>query len=452
MNLRSKLTLLFFGTLQVTFFTAVATFWAVQSSQLLADDLKLVYDHQAHLQTALDDIVPVALTATSRHRARWMPHRASAHLRRLRADAQTLEEGERVDAVSEATPATLPHAAQRLKQYYDEEVRKVRESARSVTRLSIALFFGIVTVVLASMMAYFAAIRVWLVRPLQAIGRATAIISTGNLTHRIPVSGTDEFGSLATSINDMAGTLDENQRRLVAAERFAAVGEMAAYVAHNIRNPLASIRTTAQAELLDLPRDDPRAPSFQDIVTAADRLESWVGDLLRFSSPVNLDRTLESLNALIERCAELARPLLAGRGLRLDLELAPSLPPAAVDRNKLEQVLSAVLSNAMDASPPGSAIRLVSAARAGGDHTPYACIRVEDAGSGIPPERLRTLFTLFSTTKKSGTGIGLALAQKIVTAHDGTITVTSRQGEGTVVEISLPTADRSEDRAEHSHR
>src|SRR5262249_32360894 len=161
------------------------------------------------------------------------------------------------------------------------------------------------------MMAYFAAIRVWLVRPLQALGRATGIIATGDLAHRIPVATRDEFGTLAASINTMAASLDEKQRRLIAAERFALIGELAPYVPHNPRNPLASIRTTARAEMLDLPVEDTRRASFRDIVTATDRLESWVGDLLRFSSPVSLERTPESVKALVERCTDLARPQLA---------------------------------------------------------------------------------------------------------------------------------------------
>ena len=248
-------------------------------------------------------------------------------------------------------------AVVRLKSYYQAQVKALRERARFVTHLSTGLFIGIVALVLGGMMAYFTAIRVWLVRPIQALGRATRVISTGDLGHRIPVLGRDEFGTLAASINTMAASLAENQRRLVAAEHFAMVGEMSAYVAHNIRNPLASIRVTAQTELLDLAADDPGRASFQDIVTSADRLESWLGDLLRFSSPVTLERTLEDVNALVERCAELARPLLARQGLVLTLALDPGLGYVALDRNKIEQVVSAVLSNAIDASPAGSTIR-----------------------------------------------------------------------------------------------
>ena len=441
MTLRSKLTLMFLGAMQVAFLTAVGTFWAVQSWQLLTDDLALVHEQNLRLERALEGSAagtePVALAARPR---------AAAAFRSLRDHAQTLEEADLVDALGRTisgpgeagNPGAVRDAVVRLKGYYQAQVKALRERARFVTHLSTGLFIGIVALVLGGMMAYFTAIRVWLVRPIQALGRATRVISTGDLGHRIPVLGRDEFGTLAASINTMAASLAENQRRLVAAERFAMVGEMSAYVAHNIRNPLASIRVTAQTELLDLAADDPGRASFQDIVTSADRLESWLGDLLRFSSPVTLERTLEDVNALVERCAELARPLLARQGLVLNLALDPGLGYVALDRNKIEQVVSAVLSNAIDASPAGSTIRIASARHPGPNGSSTASVRVQDAGRGIPRERLGTVFTLFSTTKKSGTGLGLALAQKIVTAHDGTITVSSREGEGTVVEIGLP--------------
>ncbi|TMB18483.1 MAG: HAMP domain-containing protein [Deltaproteobacteria bacterium] len=457
MTLRSKLTLMFLGAMQVAFLTAVGTFWAVQSWQLLADDLTVIQEQNLRLERTLEVPVP---RAPGEATARQPIHsRTVRSFLALRHHAQTLEEADLIESLGSALglpsrrggrrageraapPSSVPDAAGRLKRFYRAQMNALHGHARFVTRLSTGLVVAIVGLVLAGMMAYFAAIRVWLVRPLQAIGRATGVISTGDLEHRVPVAGRDEFGALARSINSMAASLAENQRRLLAAERFAMVGEMAAYVAHNIRNPLASIRTTAQAEMLDLPAEDPRRASFRDIVTATDRLESWVGDLLRFSSPVTLERTPESVNDLVERCADLARPQLTQRRLRLDLTLAPALAPVSLDRNKMEQVVSVLLGNAMDASPAGATIRIISLVRRP-DHAPLACIRVEDEGKGIPQERLGKLFTLFATGKKSGTGLGLALAQKIVTAHDGAITVTSNEGAGTAVEISLPVAEGS---------
>jgi len=163
-------------------------------------------------------------------------------------------------------------------------------------------------------------------------------------------------------------------------------------------------------------------------------------------------RAPESLNALIERCAELVRPELTRKGLHLDLALAPDLAPVSLDRNKMEQVVTTLLANAADASPAGATIRVVSGPGSGANGNASASLRVEDAGNGIPRERLGKLFTLFSTTKKSGTGLGLALAQKIVTAHEGTIGITSEEGRGTRVEIILPAGERSRERVDHPHR
>jgi signal transduction histidine kinase len=470
MSLRTKLTLMFFGALQVTFLTAVAAFWGVQSWQLLTDDLTLIQEQNLRLERALEDVqsAPTAkVSAPSPH------DRATPRLRALRRHAQTFEEVTLVDALISAAAGTrvaearadtssrpagvgpaldLREAARRLKGHYRRQARQLRARARVVTQFSSMLFVGIVAAVLTAMMAYFAAIRLWFVRPIKALGRATAAISTGDLSHRIQLAGHDELGALAASINTMAASLAEIQQRLVAAERFAMVGEMSAYIAHNIRNPLASIRATAQSELCDLAEGDPRRASFADIITAADRLESWVGDLLRFSGPVTLARGPESVNTLLARCAELTRPQLGRKGLDLRLDLDPALPAVILDRNKMEQVFSTVLANAIDASPAGSTIRIASTLRPGPNGTAHACIRTEDAGAGIPSERLTNLFTLFFTTKATGTGLGLAMAHKIVTAHGGTIAIASREGEGTVVEIRLPTAEGSGNGVGDSHR
>jgi len=417
----------------VGFLTAVGSFWGVQSWQLLTDDLTFIH-------------------AQSRRLQRLMDAPGNDRLTLLRDHVLTLEEGERVAALAtalaggaaadapQAASAALRRAGRDLQRYYDGEVQRLRARARFVTRLSTGVFFGIVAVVLGAMMAYFAAIRVWLVRPIQALSRATGIISTGNLEHRISIASRDELGSLARSINGMAASLAEIQQRLLQAERFAMIGEMSAYVAHNIRNPVASIRATAQAELDRLATDDARRDGFLDVVRVADRIVGWVSDLLRFSSPVSLQKTSADMNALVSECIDLMHPQLTGKSLRVALALDPTLPAVTLDQNKMEQVLDAVLTNAVDASPPAGTIDVASAVRAEPNGAQHANIRIGDRGAGIPESRLRTLFTPFATTKRSGTGLGLALAHKIVAAHNGTIVVGNRDGGGTLVEISLPAA------------
>jgi signal transduction histidine kinase len=155
---------------------------------------------------------------------------------------------------------------------------------------------------------------------------------------------------------------------------------------------------------------------------------------------VSLLKTRADMNALVSECIDLAHSQLGEKRLQLAVALDPTLPPVALDQNKMEQVLAAVLANAVDASPPAGTIDVSSALRAGPNGVPHANVRIGDRGAGIPESRLRTLFTPFATTKVSGTGLGLALAHKIIAAHNGTIVVGNRDGGGTLVEISLPAA------------
>ena len=143
--------------------------------------------------------------------------------------------------------------------------------------MSNGILAGIVGLVVASFLGFLAAIRAWFVEPVRALERATEIMSTGDLGHRIELGGDDELAALAGSINRMAASLAHIQTRLVTSERFALLGELAAYVAHNIRNPLASIRATAQAEAIELPAGDPTRAALEDIVRAVDRLERMGG-------------------------------------------------------------------------------------------------------------------------------------------------------------------------------
>src|SRR6185503_628604 len=325
-------------------------------------------------------------------------------------------------------------AVKQLSRYYQGEHRRLRERGASLARVSNALLAGIVGLVIACFLGFLAAIRAWFVEPVRALERATDVMSTGDLAHRITLRGDDELARLAGSINRMAASLAHIQTQLVTSERFALLGELAAYVAHNIRNPLASIRATAQAEAIELEVGDPRRAAFEDIVNAVDRLGGWVTDLLRSVSPVALERRPGSVSELVARCVELARPRLRAAGIEVEV-LVPPTPAVSFDQAKLEQVVSAVLANATDASPPGGRIDVCV------EHdTGTVALRIADEGAGVPLNNRGRLFTPFSTSKKTGTGLGLWLSQKIVVAHGGTLALRDGHGGGTTVEIRLPVA------------
>ncbi|MEW6268061.1 MAG: HAMP domain-containing sensor histidine kinase [Thermodesulfobacteriota bacterium] len=433
MTLRARLTLLFLGALQATFLCALAAYWAVGSWQVLVDDLSLIPGQSVRLDRVLDAAAAARVGPPGADR-----HVAEA-LARLEGHVQSRDEARAVEpvatALEEGDPDRLRQAARRLREYYDAQLRQQRRRAEELVQISDGLVVAIVVVVIAAFLVFLAAIRMWLVAPVRVLERGMKVMGTGDLSHRISLSGTDELARLARGINSMAGSLAGIQEKLIASERFALLGELAAYVAHNIRNPLASIRATAQGELVDLDRDDPRRGAFEDIVRACDRVAAWVTDLLRSASPVVLERREGHVDEVVARCAELARPRLAEAGVEVALSLSRTRP-VPFDEAKLEQVVSTVLANAIDASPPQGRVEMSVAPEPGA-----VVVRVMDEGAGIPASRRARLFTPFSSSKPSGTGIGLWLSQKIITAHGGSISLLEAGPvKGTTVEIRLPTA------------
>jgi signal transduction histidine kinase len=433
-TLHVRLTLLFLAAVQVTFLSAVGAYWAIQSWQLVTDEHTALHHQQIRLGAVLDRVAAKRRTLAG-------DDRLLQEVASLRRNAQTVDESERVErlahAVGAGSPARTRQSVRRLTRFYEDELGRLADRRSALGGLSNVLLGGIVILVIASFVLFLAAIRTWLVVPVLALQRATEIMSTGDLTHRIALAGSGELTRLATSINEMASSLAHIQTRLVTSERFALLGELAAYVAHNIRNPLASIRATAQAEAIELARSDPQRAAFDDIINVVDRLDAWVTDLLRSVSPVALERRRGSVNELVQRCVELAAPRLRAGGVELDIETAAT-PEVSFDGAKLEQVVSAVLANATDASAPGSRVA-VRVEHAGDGVT----LRIHDQGRSLARNGHGSVFTPFYTSKASGTGIGLWLSQKIVAAHGGTIELRNGDGGGTTVEIRLPVAEPS---------
>jgi signal transduction histidine kinase len=433
-TLRARLTLLFLAALQATFLCAVAAYWAVTSWQVLFDDLAHIPEQTVRIDRLLDTVALAGATAIA-------PRDDAAvgtALAQLARHVQTEDEARLVHrvtaAVHDGDAARLRRAVHGLRDHYRAELRRERRRAGDLVRVSDGLVAVIVVIVTAGFLGFLAAMRTWLVEPVRALERGMKVMSTGDLGHRIASPGSGELGRLASGINQMAASLAGIQEQMLARERFALLGELGAYVAHNIRNPLASIRATAQGELVDLPSDDPRHDAFADIVRACDRLAAWVTDLLRSASPVVLERREGRVDEVVARCAALAKPRLVQAGVEMALSLEQT-DPVTFDEAKLEQVVSAVLANAIDASPPHGRVAMSVAPEPGA-----VVVRVADEGAGIPVARRARLFTPFSSTKPSGTGIGLWLSQKIVTAHGGSISLVEASApQGTTVEIRLPT-------------
>ena len=219
------------------------------------------------------------------------------------------------------------------------------------------------------------------------------------------------------------------QPRLVQSERLAALGELVAYIAHNIRNPLASIRAAAQIghqEALD------SREAFQDVIATVDRLERWVQNLLSYMKPLSLNLVPEDLNRLIRNAAAMFPSQTPGQGPQLILDLHP-LPPVGTDAQWTEQVLVAVMANAIEVSGPDGRVFVISRVT-----QEAVTIQVTDEGPGISKDILDKAFDPYFTTKPAGVGLGLAMAKKVMNAHLGTIELRSEKEHGTTVTLCYP--------------
>jgi signal transduction histidine kinase len=240
---------------------------------------------------------------------------------------------------------------------------------------------------------------------------------------------------------ELVADVTEQERlrtRLTAVERLAAVGEVAAGLAHEIRNPLAAILNAVtlldQEEVLTA---EERATILGAVKTEARRLNTTLSDFLLFARPRELKRQKGDIRQLVDHVAALlqeerTRP----GGVQVDVQVDPAIPPTVFDRDQLTQVLWNIARNGLEAMEGRGHLEL-SVARQNGE----VMISVSDTGPGIPPEDRWRIFQPFYSRKPGGTGLGLAIAQSIVSAHGGRIDVDSQPQQGSRFTICLPVGE-----------
>ena len=242
------------------------------------------------------------------------------------------------------------------------------------------------------------------------------------------------FLSLFWLVRRADRTMREQHTQLLEAETMAAIGELASSVAHNIRNPLASIRSAAELSL-ESPEDH-GAESARDIICDVDRISARITELLRLSRTGASAIQPTDLVALLQDCVADHQNTFRRRQQELVLDSQVAQAVCTVDAHLLQQVLHSVLANASEAMPDAQRchIRVSELARK------TIRIEVSDTGAGITPEVLKEVFRPFFTTKPQGLGLGLPLAKRIVEGFGGQMTIDSQPGVGTTVRIDLPKA------------
>jgi len=257
---------------------------------------------------------------------------------------------------------------------------------------------------------------------------------------------TPEEVQLMKSLSTQVATAVQNSRayqQLKQRDRLAALGEMAAGLAHEIRNPLGAIKASAQY-LAEEPGDaTPGGGEFLGIIVEeVDRLNRVVASFLDYARPSRGDAAPIDVNAVVRRTMQLLAAECEEAGVVYELALTEALPEVRIDVEQLRQVLLNLVQNALQAMDSGGRLVIASTLRERSDATgarrSYVEVRVEDSGPGIPQKVLANLFVPFVTTKDRGTGLGLAISQRIVAAVGGHIEASTHEGVGATFSVRLP--------------
>ncbi len=287
------------------------------------------------------------------------------------------------------------------------------------------------------------------IRPLSLLAEGARRIAGGDYRPIPPVRSRDEIGVLAGEFNHMVAAIAERDaalrdqsQALIKSERLAAIGELAAKVTHELRNPLSTIRLNAELlsdELIDhgIPPDAEPQLTLRAVIEEAERLGVLTEDYLRFARLPDPNPIPGDLNALVEAVIDFQRDDLEASGVALHLHLTPHLPPVLIDAPQLRRALLNLIRNAREAMEDAPSRRLTVRTA---HHPDHVTLTIEDTGVGIPEAQRARSFEPFFSLKAKGTGLGLPLTLQIIEEHRGQLLCDSTPGEGTRITVLLPTS------------
>jgi len=304
-------------------------------------------------------------------------------------------------------------------------------------------------------------------RPIDRLLSATKKGAQGDLDQEVRIRSRDELGELSDSFNHMISELKRSrdaiegwtqtlehrvqertrelqqvQDQLVHAGKMAAIGELAAGVAHEINNPLTGVLTFSSLLLKRLDDNHPWKKDLETIVQQTSRCRNIVKGLLDFARQRKPDKKLSDIIALLEKTLTLLEQQAPFQNIQIVKEYGKEIPPVFIDGDQIEQVFMNILLNAADAmTEKGGILRIETALTDG-----MVEVSFSDTGQGITKENIRKLFDPFFTTKQTGkgTGLGLAISYGIIQGHNGDITVESEVGKGSIFRVKLPVRSESQ--------
>ena len=318
--------------------------------------------------------------------------------------------------------------------YTDETDRLIAASARKIGLTG-----------LAAIVAFSAAIGLLssrrVKRPLDEMIRSLKKVEAGDLGTKIPVKGNDELARLAESLNAVISDLGRSRREIdkcltdksIYVERMASLGELAAAVAHDIKNPLAGISGALQVLAEDFPEDSPRKEIACEILNEIGRLDAAVKDLLMYARPPEPNLILTDINAIIEKVMNRIEEQAATLGVKIT-STSDSLSETLADPEQLESAITNMALYCLQAMQGGGTLSFSTRDNYGSGEIEIA---LSDTGDGIRDGEIADVFKPSFSTKHSGTGLGLAISRNVVESHKGRVEVESIPGAGSTFHIFL---------------
>lgn len=272
-------------------------------------------------------------------------------------------------------------------------------------------------------------------RPLSILTDFTHSLSRGDFGKTVCIRTRDEVGELSQTFNNLSLELEkyrrkmeESYKQMLRTEKLTALGRLSAGLAHEIRNPLTSIKVLFQTfrDNPDLTKEDMKV-----VLSAAEQMDDLLTRFLRFAKGDEFTLTYVYINSLIKLVINLAQFQTKNQSIEVDLQLS-KLPPLKADRAMIEQALLNLILNAIEAMPEGGTLSLSSKV-----HDGFALVSIGDTGTGIPEEIRDSIFDPFFTTKGDGTGLGLSIVYNIIHLHSGEVSFESNRN-GTTFNLKIP--------------
>ncbi len=325
----------------------------------------------------------------------------------------------------------------------DVSMAQIQAKVREFSKTMVLWAFG-VTAILAVSLSLFLTYLVS--NPIQEL-TATMERAESGLEARADVKSSDEIGRLGEAFNSLLTKLERARRRvdryhyeqMKRADRLASIGEMAAGIAHEIKNPLAGIAGVIQVFKKDPSVDDRKRAVLDEVLSQVERMDKVVRNLLSFARPPEPKMSFVDINELIGKMLNFLAPQFAKNGIVAEQKLLPGLPRLTLDPDLMQQALINIALNAIQAMPDGGKFTVETRSSKPPDESPGSVkITFSDTGKGISLENLTRIFNPFFTTRPQGTGLGLSITRKIIEQHGGEINVISSPGKGTNFAITFP--------------